>query len=91
LSEERRERPSRAEKKKSKTEFIEARITAIERISTGQFAFRLDGGQIWIQLESSRHEPFQAGDTVRIRKAALGSYLASLPDSGSAIRVRRYE
>ena len=58
----------------------------------GKPAFRLDNGQRWKQTEATDLPMFRVGETVVIRKASFGSFLASVPGSGRpAVRVRREE
>jgi hypothetical protein len=58
----------------------------------GKPAFRLDNGQRWRQTEATNRPMFNVGETVVIRGASMGSFLASVPGSGRpAVRVRREE
>lgn len=67
-------------------------ITTIKRAwthSTGKWAFELADGARWVQTDG--REPVfapEAGQSIRIRRAALGSYLANI-DRQTAIRVQR--
>lgn len=73
-----------------KVKSIGGRIVEVESSATGRHVIVLDNGQRWRQLEATTMPPFSDGETVEIRRAALGSYLATVPDSGrSAVRVRR--
>lgn len=56
----------------------------------GRWIFTLNDGTVWEQTESLPRpiRPSQ-GAVVRIRRAALGSYLMNLEGVGPAIRVRR--
>jgi hypothetical protein len=68
---------------------LTARLTAVERAPDGRLLLTLDNGQAWSQVDS-RRATLQAGDEVRIRRAAFGSYLLSMiDDRRSALRVRR--
>lgn len=51
----------------------------------------LENGQKWRLLESSDFAAFRVGDHVRIRRGAIGSYLASVAERPGAWRVRRVE
>jgi hypothetical protein len=51
-----------------------ARIDSLRVAATGLAVLTLDNGQIWRQLETEDEFPLQAGDTVRIDRAAMGSY-----------------
>lgn len=55
----------------------------------GKWILTLDDGARWIQLDSREfaREP-RAGHSIRIRRAAMGSYLANI-NNQIAIRVRR--
>ena len=55
----------------------------------GKWILTLEDGARWIQLDSREfsREP-RAGHSIRIRRAAMGSYLANI-DNQIAIRVRR--
>lgn len=67
-------------------------IAEIYGSRVGKPAFRLDNGQRWRQTEATTRPMFNVGETVVIRGASMGSFLASVPDSGRpAIRVRREE
>lgn len=68
---------------------IEATITAARPGRTGGWRFVLDDGSTWVQTDndSFRHDP-RAGMKIRIRRAAMGSYLANV-EGQTAVRVRR--
>jgi len=70
---------------------IQARIITVEPSPSGRFVLRLENGQTWAQVEPSQRQLFNPGESVRIRRAALGSFLASGPSSGTSVRVRRVE
>lgn len=50
--------------------------------------FTLDNGQVWVQTDGVGSGNVKVGETVRIRKAMLGSYMLVMP-SGVAVRVKR--
>jgi len=83
----------RAERAKVETlDEISAVIVGIEPSRVGKPVLVLDNGQRWKQLEATVLPVFGEGETVMIRKATFGSYLASVPESGrSAVRVRRLD
>jgi hypothetical protein len=66
-----------------------ARIERAYQRSDRRWVFVLDDGAMWVQTDSIefRAEP-KAGDTIRIRKAAMGSFLAKV-NKQLAVRVRR--
>ena len=63
-------------------------MTSVSRRPTGEQAFILDNGQIWLETESSTAVRTQPGDIVTVRKGALGSYLLVTPKK-VATHVRR--
>lgn len=70
---------------------IEARVASVQSTATGRVLLKLENDQSWVTVEPSRHRLFRPGDTVTIRRAALGSFMASGPHSGTGVRVRRVE
>ncbi|MCU0890542.1 MAG: hypothetical protein MUE77_02075 [Sandarakinorhabdus sp.] len=70
---------------------IEAVISAASPGRDGNWRFTLDDGSRWIQTEARtmRRDP-APGMKVRIRAAAMGSYLANV-DEQTAIRVKRVD
>jgi hypothetical protein len=74
------------------TDRISSRVTTVESNRSGKDSFQLENGQRWIQTDISPRPPIKTGDIVEIRRASLGSFLASVPGSGQpAVRVRRLE
>jgi hypothetical protein len=69
-------------------EEITALVVGIEHDPFGKLILTLDNGQVWSQLDSPTPR-IRAGDEVRIRRAALNSYLLTLAEGGHASRVRR--
>lgn len=67
---------------------IEAVVMNVRRQATGEMVVALDNEQVWIQAEPVTSARLRVGDTVIIRKAALGSYQLVTPQS-IAMRVRR--
>lgn len=68
--------------------FIESKIAAIKATPDGKYAFRLEDGARWTQTDTQSIRTPKVGDTIRIRKAALGSYMANINER-PAIRVKR--
>jgi len=68
---------------------IETTLTQASRSAEGRWVFTLADGSIWRQIDSER-VGFQnrPGETVRVRRASLGSYLMVVGNS-RAVRVRR--
>ena len=68
---------------------ITATVTLVElRRSNGALVVTLDNDQVWLQNQPTEYFPLKVGDTVRIRSAALGSYMMFAP-SKRATRVTR--
>jgi len=59
--------------------------------SSGRTRFFMGNGQTWVQVEPRSARNVRVGDTVTIRRAALGSYMLSPARGGAAHRVRREE
>lgn len=70
------------------TEAITATVTQARRDAYGKLVMVLGNGQTWEQIDTAPL-PVKAGAEVRIRRAALDSYLLSLAAGGQGIRVRR--
>lgn len=69
-------------------ESITRKVASVDRKQNGELVVTLDNGQVWAQLETDTKARVRPGDTVTIKKAALGSYLLVTP-SKLATRVRR--
>ncbi|MEQ1801332.1 MAG: hypothetical protein ABL989_05385 [Gammaproteobacteria bacterium] len=76
------------EKGDEPVEAIEQTVATVSADRYGKLQIQLANGQDWEQVDSDRLR-LQPGELVRIRRAALGSYLMSLASGGRAIRVRR--
>lgn len=70
------------------TTSITARIASVGQTTDGRQAVTLDNDQVWVQLEAATRVRLRTGDEVTIRRAALGSFILTKPNSGS-MRVRR--
>ncbi|WP_129794473.1 hypothetical protein [Sphingosinicella sp. CPCC 101087] len=68
---------------------LETTIRSVREDGYGKWVFVLEDGARWRQLDSRElaREP-RPGNTIRIRRAAMGSYLANI-EGQVAIRVRR--
>lgn len=68
---------------------IESKIKSFSQNSLGKWTFELLDGARWVQIDSRNlsADP-RAGQEIKIRKAAMGSYLANV-NGQIAIRVRR--
>ena len=66
---------------------ITVTIQSIDRRPTGEQVFRTTDGQVWLELEPSSRVRVTPGETVTIRKAALGSYtLVTYTKVGAKVR-----
>jgi hypothetical protein len=63
-------------------------VAKVVRRPTGESIVTLENEQVWEQAEPGTTVLLKAGDSVTIRKAALGSYVLVTP-SRAAVRVRR--
>lgn len=68
---------------------IEAKISAVDQDSTGRWVFALDNGQRWVQqnAEAIGRTP-HVGNSIRIRRAAFGTFMANIEDR-PGFRIRR--
>ncbi len=68
---------------------LTATLTSARRLDNGRSIFELEDGARWIQTEDSPgRKRFKAGDTIVIKRAALGSFKARVADKNAG-RVRR--
>ena len=72
----------------SRLDEVTSRVSGVEKNPLGKLVLSLDNGQVWVQLDSSTFR-VESGDVVRIRRAALGSYLLTGTGGKRTIRVRR--
>lgn len=82
------DRPSAEPERIAEQTFVLARIS--QRTST-QRVFFTENGQTWVQIDQENTRLIRQGDTVTIRRGAVGSYLLIGARGGPAIRVRREE
>jgi hypothetical protein len=69
-------------------ESITGTVASVGRRPAGELIVTLESGQVWTQLQVDARARIAVGDTVTIKRAALGSYL--LVTAGRyATRVRR--
>lgn len=71
-------------------ERIEMEVARVASRLDGRHSFVMTNGQSWIQIQPNSASNVRPGDTITIRRAALGSYMLS-PERGAAHRVRREE
>jgi hypothetical protein len=68
---------------------IETTLTRAGMSGEGRWVFTLADGSVWRQIDTERVSfRNQAGEPVRVRRAAMGSYLLTAGRS-RAVRVRR--
>lgn len=73
----------------SEIDSVESTLQSASRNSEGRWVFRLADGAAWRQIDSeSVRFANESGQPVRVRKAAMGSFLLTVGDS-RAVRVRR--
>lgn len=70
---------------------VEVTVARMSTSATGRTTFYMEDGQVWTQVDPDRVYNVRAGDTVTVRRAALGSFMISSPRGGAGIRVRRQE
>ncbi len=69
---------------------IESTIRSITQDGRGRYMVTLEDGARWAQIDNRELSVTpRAGQSIRIRQAAMGSYLANI-GGNVAIRVRRY-
>lgn len=69
-------------------ESITARVTNVGLTGYDRYVITLDNGQVWTQSETNTRQILAPGDTVTIKRAALGSFKLAGPRS-VYWRVRR--
>lgn len=68
---------------------ITATLSGASRLRNGRYIYTLEDGARWLEIESSAgSRRYSAGDTIVIKKAALGSFKAKV-NGRRAVRVRR--
>jgi len=67
---------------------ISAAVTSLDRQRDGKFVVTLDNAQVWSQSEHNSQADVAVGDTVTVRRGALGSYLL-VTKAGIGTRVKR--
>ncbi len=69
-------------------QILDAEISSVDTRADGKQLLGLQNGQRWEQIDG-RPLPLAPGDSIRIRKAAFGSWLLYRQSGGRSIRVRR--
>lgn len=67
---------------------IESTIKLVTTTRVGKLVIVIDDGARWVQIDTTSIRTPKVGQSVRIRKAALGSYFVSINDNAS-IRMKR--
>ncbi len=67
---------------------IESTITSIAQSGYGKWAFALEDGSNWVTIEMDTSLRPRVGDPIVIKRAALGSFRASVKGA-SLVRIRR--
>ncbi len=88
LSESQKRAKSPEESQKRSPDQITAKVVDVKRWPAGELVVTLDVDQVWMQSETISKARISPGDTVTVKKAALGSYLMVAPNKVS-MRVRR--
>lgn len=69
-------------------ESISGTVAKVARQPAGELVLTLENGQVWTQVQVDARARVAVGDTVTIKKAALGSHLL-VTENRYATRVRR--
>lgn len=80
--------PRDEERAAAKNFSVTATVTALERRRDGLFVATLDNGQVWSQSELDSRAELRVGETVTVRRGALGSHLL-ITAAGIGTRVKR--
>ncbi len=67
---------------------VTAAIKSLDRRHDGKFVVTLDNAQVWAQSEINSQADVEIGDSVTVRRGALGSYLL-VTKAGIGTRVKR--
>jgi hypothetical protein len=67
---------------------LETTVSSARQMNDGNWRVQLADGVYWRQMEAKDIFPPKAGDKINIRRASMGSYLASI-NGRSAFRIKR--
>jgi len=67
---------------------ITSKLRSVSQDANGKYLFELEDGARWRQIDTRNLVNPRAGQPIRIRRAAMGSFLANV-GSQTAVRVRR--
>ena len=83
------EAKKRPEEAKAALKEVRSRVAAARKVGAGYYAIMLEDGAIWQTQELDPYfRPPERGDTVRVRKGMMGSFLLDVGKQAS-VRVRR--
>ncbi|MEQ1617993.1 MAG: hypothetical protein ABL883_06575 [Terricaulis sp.] len=71
-----------------RTDNVEMQVERVVEHASGRHSFIMSNGQVWIQVESQSARNVRPGDSIRVRRGALGSFILSA-GRGASHRVRR--
>lgn len=71
-----------------KVDFIDVKVATIKMGAYNNFTITLDNGQVWQQTDEKKMR-LSPGDTVRIRRGAMGGYFLQKSGKGKSSRVTR--
>jgi hypothetical protein len=64
-------------------------VSSVTTKVRGDYRVTFDDGQVWEETQHTGGPPPEAGETVTIRRGALGSYFLTRSKGGLALRVKR--
>lgn len=70
---------------------LQLEVDRVVSLPDGRKLFVMTNGQRWIQVENESAHNVRAGDSVTVRRAALGTYLLTSERGGAGHRVRRQD
>ena len=82
------DKDGKPEAERPKIDEIESRITGMAEAGYGKWAFVLEDGSRWQTIEMNTSLRPRVGDPIKIERAALGSYRASVKGA-RLVRIRR--
>ena len=79
-----------AEDEETVVNSITAKIVSAQKTDRIRWRIKFDDGSTWTTLEDFRVKEPKSGDTMEVRRAAMGSFMGSL-NGGRAVRMMRVE
>lgn len=76
------------EAEEEELKLLETTVSSASRMNDGNWRIKLADGVYWRQIEAKDIFAPKSGDKIKIRKAAMGSYLASI-NGRTAFRIKR--